>query len=332
MLLVLAVTAAAGSALLLQSLGLTPRALAPYLEQRTSGHNPVITGTGAWLARALMALDRGPVQPFAAGQLTIGAQPAAAAGTGAGGASRLPATGRCAPRSPAPRRATRSSCCRALTASTASSPSSVPVRHRSASPCARCNPGRVQIEFAMVEGFNGHRAVLDLRKPDHPRRLRAATTIANMPSTWSARASDFIARNNVITDFNAHFKINGSNGRFPDRGLIEGNTLSNATVRDTGQPGDADRPGGGQRLDHPAQPDQRFHQGRRQPGQLWRVCQGRGLGQRLRAEHRVVRTAPARGARTTGGPVAGRRRHRCAVLPRRPLYRRAGGKRHPRRT
>ena len=49
-------------------------------------------------------------------------------------------------------------------------------------------------------------------------------------------ASDFVARNNVISDFNAHFKINGSDGRFPDRGLIEGNTLTNAAVRDTANP------------------------------------------------------------------------------------------------
>jgi hypothetical protein len=49
-------------------------------------------------------------------------------------------------------------------------------------------------------------------------------------------AQHFIARNNVITDFNAHFKINGIDGRFPDHGLIENNTLSNGTVRATANP------------------------------------------------------------------------------------------------
>jgi parallel beta-helix repeat protein len=44
----------------------------------------------------------------------------------------------------------------------------------------------------------------------------------------------FAAINNTITDFNAHFKINGEQGRFPDDGLIEGNTLTNASVRETG--------------------------------------------------------------------------------------------------
>jgi parallel beta-helix repeat protein len=44
----------------------------------------------------------------------------------------------------------------------------------------------------------------------------------------------FAAVNNTITDFNAHFKINGEQGRFPDDGLIEGNTLTNGSVRQTG--------------------------------------------------------------------------------------------------
>jgi parallel beta-helix repeat protein len=48
-----------------------------------------------------------------------------------------------------------------------------------------------------------------------------------------SRATHFVSRNNAVTDFNAHFKINGSEGNFPDHGLIEGNTLSNSSVRDT---------------------------------------------------------------------------------------------------
>jgi hypothetical protein len=42
--------------------------------------------------------------------------------------------------------------------------------------------------------------------------------------------------NNTIVDFNAHFKINGANGDFPDHGLIESNTLSNVHARRTGNP------------------------------------------------------------------------------------------------
>jgi hypothetical protein len=47
-------------------------------------------------------------------------------------------------------------------------------------------------------------------------------------------AARFAALNNTITDFNAHFKINGEQGRFPDDGLIEGNTLTNGSVRESG--------------------------------------------------------------------------------------------------
>lgn len=47
----------------------------------------------------------------------------------------------------------------------------------------------------------------------------------------------FTARNNIISDFNAHFKVNGSkvNGTYsyPDSGLLEKNNLYNSWVRDT---------------------------------------------------------------------------------------------------
>ena len=46
-------------------------------------------------------------------------------------------------------------------------------------------------------------------------------------------AHHFIARNNTIVDFNAHFKINGASGQMPDDGIIDGNTLTNTGVRNT---------------------------------------------------------------------------------------------------
>jgi hypothetical protein len=49
-------------------------------------------------------------------------------------------------------------------------------------------------------------------------------------------AHHFVARNNTIRDFNAHFKINGERGAFPDHGLIEANTLGNAAPRQTSRP------------------------------------------------------------------------------------------------
>ncbi len=43
-------------------------------------------------------------------------------------------------------------------------------------------------------------------------------------------------RGNRISGFNAPVKINGSNGKWPDNGVIAGNTFYNPAVRDTGNP------------------------------------------------------------------------------------------------
>lgn len=47
------------------------------------------------------------------------------------------------------------------------------------------------------------------------------------------RARDTVIRNVQIEDYNAHIKINGLNGAFPDAGRIEHVTLTNNSVRDT---------------------------------------------------------------------------------------------------
>ena len=47
------------------------------------------------------------------------------------------------------------------------------------------------------------------------------------------KASHFYAADNVLRDFNAHIKINGSDGQFPDEGILEHNSLSNGDVRHT---------------------------------------------------------------------------------------------------
>lgn len=43
-------------------------------------------------------------------------------------------------------------------------------------------------------------------------------------------------RNNRITDFNAHIKVNGTNGDWPDHGLLAHNTLTNSSTRETMKP------------------------------------------------------------------------------------------------
>ncbi len=51
-----------------------------------------------------------------------------------------------------------------------------------------------------------------------------------------AGASHVVIRNNRLTDFNAHLKINGENGSFPDDGRIEFNTITDDRPRSTSNP------------------------------------------------------------------------------------------------
>jgi hypothetical protein len=49
-------------------------------------------------------------------------------------------------------------------------------------------------------------------------------------------AAGTVIRNNRFEDFNAQIKVNGEQGAFPDRGVIEGNTLLDTVPRKTGNP------------------------------------------------------------------------------------------------
>lgn len=45
-----------------------------------------------------------------------------------------------------------------------------------------------------------------------------------------------VLRNNHLQDFNAHIKVNGLNGHWPDHGLVAFNTLTNSAARQTDKP------------------------------------------------------------------------------------------------
>jgi len=49
-------------------------------------------------------------------------------------------------------------------------------------------------------------------------------------------AHHVVIQNNRISDFNAHLKINGNDGRFPDHGRVINNTLVNSSARQTDTP------------------------------------------------------------------------------------------------
>lgn len=239
--LALAVVGACGAAAALFALeraGVMPRALAPYIEQRSSGHNPLIVGSGRLVADTLLALDRGApagASTLPLERLTLGAQPRAAGPAPAGEVLVRDVT-------------------TLRAAMAAAAPGSV----------ITLAPGAYVIEGRSLDanrpGGAGAPIVVRAAQPGSV-RLQSRVVIAvrvgapywrfeNLAIDGACRrdddcehafqvvgaASHFAAVNNTIGGFNAHFKINGAGGRFPDGGLIEANTLFNPGPRDTRKP------------------------------------------------------------------------------------------------
>lgn len=236
----LVLLAAAGAGLLAWAAGrseVAPRRVAVYLEQRATGHADLPGDATRWLARTLERLDRGvaplPLRPA----LRLGAQPVPAAAAASAGRAVLAINeaqleqalqqakpGDVITLVPGTYRFSG----RALTVDrpgTAAAPITL-----------RAEPaGAARLEFALAEGF--HVSVpywtfenLDIRGvcSDHSACEHAFHVVGG--------AHHFTARNNTLSDFNAHFKINADKTAFPDRGRIEGNTLSNTAPRRTANP------------------------------------------------------------------------------------------------
>ncbi len=231
---VLGMIGCVAGALFLQDRGITPRALAPYIAKRTSGHNEAIMAAGRWSVATLSWLDRGSAGQRAVGFSAIGAGPAVAS---EGGQRRIVATSD-----------------EVRQALAAAVPGDVitllPGRYRfSRQPLYVSRPGTeqanivlraeqagsVEIEMELAEGF--------IVKAPFWRfeNLTIRGVCARHPQCDHAfhvtgAAQHFAALNNTIVDFNAHFKINGDNSGFPDHGRIVGNTLRNDSVRATANP------------------------------------------------------------------------------------------------
>ena len=216
--------------------GMAPRQVAPYVERRTSGHNSMIEGMGRKLAATLAGLDSGAAGAPALPAWNAGAQP----------------TGKPAPAGNAVPVASSGALVQAMAnaragdvitlqpgsyrfsgmpfiAAAAAGSKERPITVRAE------RPGTVSIDFGLSEGF----LVTGPYWTFENLAIRGACAEASACEHAfhiAGRASGFVARNNTISDFNAHFKINAQGGNAPDGGLIEGNTLSNSTVRQTGQP------------------------------------------------------------------------------------------------
>ncbi|NML60229.1 right-handed parallel beta-helix repeat-containing protein [Massilia sp. RP-1-19] len=227
--------AAVGTAWFLDSRGVTPRALAPYVAKRSSGHNQAIEQSGKWMQRTLISLDRGSLYAGDDGLLQM----------------RPGAQARAAPPL-AVRALAVSSVAQLREAMAGAMPGDV----------ITLAPG----EYAIMRGELGARRPGAEGSPIVVRAERPGTAVIEMGITegfkvtaphWTfenltirgtckyqlycehafhvvGNADHFTARNNTIVDFNSHFKINGRRGDFPDHGAIIGNTITNTTIRDTG--------------------------------------------------------------------------------------------------
>jgi hypothetical protein len=213
-----------------------PRVLAPYVERRAAGHHPAADSAGQIVAEALMALDRGqresrPLVPLPVTAPAARAQPRAPDSLVFVGSSE-----------DARRAIERAEPGDEIVFAPGTYRFSGPAIHagQPGTPTlpitVRADDARtVTLEFDMIEGF----------LVSAPYWSFENLTIRGVCARHSAcehafhivgEATHFVARHNTIIDFNAHFKINGSAGFYPDSGLIEGNVIRNATVRDTGNP------------------------------------------------------------------------------------------------
>ncbi|WP_292044091.1 right-handed parallel beta-helix repeat-containing protein [Massilia sp. UBA6681] len=225
------------AAIAVDSAGIAPRQLAPYIEKRTSGHNAAIVAAGQFTAGTLQRLDRGtPAAPEDSqlSGLALGAQAGAAgddkrAGTVVASAEALRAAlararaGDVITIAPGTYRLTGR-----LNADRPGAPGA-PIVVRAAL------PGSVRLEFDMVAGFRVSAPHWHFENLEIHGVCQDDGACEHAFHVFGA-ASHFVARNNTISDFNAHFKINGLHGRFPDHGLIESNTLDASRPRRTANP------------------------------------------------------------------------------------------------
>ncbi len=93
-------------------------------------------------------------------------------------------------------------------------------------------PGSVILEFDLVEGFFVQAPYWQFENLEIHGICKDDSDCEHAFHVVG-HAKYFVARNNIVRDFNAHFKINATQGLFPDHGRIEGNSLTNTRGRQT---------------------------------------------------------------------------------------------------
>jgi hypothetical protein len=214
--------------------GVPPRRLAPYLEHRASGHRAEIEGAARFVAGVLVALDRGGERFRAPVPIprSSGAKATARSANVVVVASVDEALRAIAQARPGDAITFVPGVYRfrgAYIAARAPGTHAAPIVVRAVA------PGSVVLEFDMIEGFL-------VTAPYWTFENLAIRGVCRNHSDCEhafhvvGAATHFVARNNDVADFNAQFKINGQAGAYPDYGVIEGNTIHNGSVRDTGNP------------------------------------------------------------------------------------------------
>jgi len=235
-LVLMMLVALTGGSALTSRLEVPPRSLAPYIEHRLSQHGPMLVAGGRWLANLLTDLDRRPDDRRERPQLRSGVH---AEATLAMPASRrvvsvaTPEEVRTAIADAQPGDAITLKAGHYALASTieARQPGKPddPVTVRAA------RPGTVMIEVLAPQGFVVS-APYWVFENLVVRGACATSGDCEHAFHVVGAATHFVARNNDLVDFNAHFKVNGEGRRFPDHGLIEDNTIRNAAPRQTESP------------------------------------------------------------------------------------------------
>lgn len=216
----------------------TPRELAPYVLKRSSGHNDVIEGIGRWTSDLLLHADRGDWHVNDLPALKIGVQPESAKSSAS--PIRIVTVG------------SAEQAKQAIAAAQAGDAITfLPGHYKIAgAPYLALNKAGTQehpislraerantvfLEFDMAEG-------LLVSAPYWIVENLSIQGICPIPDFCEhalhivGNAHHFVARNNLIRDFNSHVKINLSDGSAPDFGVLESNSLTNTAVRHTEHP------------------------------------------------------------------------------------------------
>lgn len=238
LLLVLLVAGVVAAVSFIEKSGITPRALAPYIVKRTTGHNPTIVGAGAMITRTLVEFDRGDTLPPPLLRMNLGAQPSAAPVRSKAGTHEVMVSN-----ADEARRvlgdAHAGDVITFLPGLYRFSGTTLPARGAGTADAPilvrALSPGSVKLEFDLQEGFQVNGPYWRFENLVIQGVCRGDGFCEHAFHVIGS-AAHFAAVNNTITDFNAHFKINGDSGHFPDGGLIESNTLTNTRGRRTVNP------------------------------------------------------------------------------------------------